>query len=82
MKIKLYSTGCPSCKVLEKVLVREQIPYEIIHNVESIMIIAEKHGIKTVPILEVGENVYSYQEAIASIKKIKGDADENKNKTI
>ncbi len=49
MRIILYSTHCPKCKVLEKKLNQKQINYEEITDIKTM----EEKGFLSVPILEV-----------------------------
>ena len=56
MKVVLYSTGCPKCKVLEAKLKQKDIEYEHISDMD---IMADK-GFMSVPMLEVDGNVMDF----------------------
>ena len=60
MKVILYSTGCPKCKVLKAKLDSKEISYDIISD-KSVMI---NKGIETVPVLEVNGNVMDFKTAV------------------
>ena len=59
MSVKLYSTNCPKCKVLETKLKRKNIPYSIVTDV-NLMI---EKGFKQAPILEVDGEFKDFKEA-------------------
>lgn len=59
MKIVLYSTGCPKCKVLEKKLNDKQIPYTLETNVDRLI----ELGFKMAPILEVDGLLMQFADA-------------------
>lgn len=59
MKIVLFSTGCPKCKVLEKKLQQKNIVYEEVNDVD---VMTEK-GFMTVPMLEVDGKVMDFKAA-------------------
>lgn len=60
MKVILYSTGCPKCKVLKAKLDSKEISYDIISDT-YVMI---NKGIETVPVLEVNGNVMDFKTAV------------------
>lgn len=49
--MKLYSSGCPKCNILEKKLVAKNIPFEIIHDFNSDYLLSE--GFNSLPVLEL-----------------------------
>ena len=67
MKIILYSTHCPKCRVLEMKLKSKNIEYEEVNDVD---IMTEK-GFMSAPMLEVDGTVMSYGEAIKWLKQRK-----------
>ena len=60
MKVTLYSTGCPKCKILETKLAKKNINYEIFDDVDEMI----KMGFQSVPILKVDEKVMDFGEAV------------------
>lgn len=61
--IKLYSSHCPKCSVMEKKLKAKNIEYEVVDNEEDILSVANKCGIKSLPLLEVDDHVMDFIEA-------------------
>ena len=50
--MKLYTTHCPKCKVLETKLNQKNIKYEEISDIEKI----KEKGIEELPVLELDDN--------------------------
>ena len=65
MNIVLHSTHCPKCKVLETKLKQKNIDFEENNNVELMV----QKGFTTAPVLEVGDIVYGFKEAVEWIKE-------------
>ena len=64
--IRLYSTHCPKCRVVEKKLEQTGIQYELIDakgNDEVINMLSEK-GIRQMPVLEVEDKLLGFSEII------------------
>lgn len=59
MKVILYTTGCPKCKVLEAKLKQKEIDYEEVSDI-SVMV---NMGFMSVPILEVDGEIMNFTEA-------------------
>lgn len=66
--VVLYSTGCPKCKVLEQKLRDKGIEFEVENDVE----VMENKGFLMAPMLEVGEKIYDYNEALQWVSKQEG----------
>ena len=66
MIVKLYSTGCPRCNVLEKKLTQAGIGFELIKNF-SIDEMREK-GFMSAPILQVDDDFMDFSKANAWLK--------------
>ncbi len=49
MSLKLYTTGCPKCKVLETKLHAKQVEYEEIKDID----VMKEKGIASLPVLEL-----------------------------
>lgn len=67
MMIKLYTTHCPKCSILEKKLNNNNIKYEIIEDKDLLI----ELGFTTVPILEVDNNFMDFKQANEWINKNK-----------
>lgn len=64
--IRLYSTHCPKCRVVEKKLEQAGIQYELIDakgNNKVIDMLSEK-GIRQMPVLEVEDKLLGFSEII------------------
>ena len=58
--IKVYSTGCPRCKVLEAKLQQKGIDYSIENDQDAM----KEKGILSVPYLEVDDELLEFGQAI------------------
>lgn len=67
MKVKLYTTHCPKCKILEERLNEKKIKYEIIDNIEEL----QKMNFKSVPNLEIDGKIYNYLDSIKYLNKVR-----------
>lgn len=61
MDVKLYSTHCPRCIVLEKKLNQKEIKYELIDDFD-VNILIDK-GFLSAPILVVGDEYMEFSKA-------------------
>lgn len=68
MNIKLYSTNCPKCFVLEQKLKAEDIAYELITDADLMI----EKGFTSAPMLEVDGTVMDFKGAIDWINKRTG----------
>lgn len=57
--IKVYSTGCPKCKVLLKKLAEKGIQYEECNDKE----IMKAKGIQFLPVLEINGDLLDFKQA-------------------
>ena len=67
MKVKLYTTHCPKCKILEERLNEKKVKYEVIDNIEEL----QKMNFKSVPNLEIAGKIYNYLDSIRYLNKMK-----------
>lgn len=58
--IKLYTTGCPKCKVLKKKLDEKGLSYVECADTDEMV----SKGIISVPVLEVEERLLQFSEAV------------------
>lgn len=58
--IKLYTTHCPKCAVLETKLQQKNIAYETIDDTEKMI----RMGMKSAPMLEVDNKLMGFAEAV------------------
>lgn len=66
MKLVLYTTFCPKCKVLEKKLAEKNLVYEAVTDVD---VMSEK-GFQAVPMLEVDGKVMDFSKAAEWVNKL------------
>ena len=72
-EIVLYTTDCPSCKIVKQQLDNEGQPYKLVSDKEEIMRVATKHNLFSVPFTEYDGDVYLKHEMNALFQKIKSD---------
>lgn len=65
--IKLYTTHCPKCKVIESKLNNKNIEYIEISDIKEI----QNKGFMSVPVLEVNENIMDFTTANTWINNYK-----------
>lgn len=59
--IKLYSTNCPKCKVLESKLQKKNIEYSTCTDMDEML----SHGIKSAPALELEDKtILNFSDAV------------------
>lgn len=58
--VKIYSTHCPQCKVLEMKLTRAGIEYEVCDDMEEM----KARGFKAAPVLETDDGIFMFSDAI------------------
>lgn len=62
----LYTTGCPRCEMLEKLLNDKGMKYEVCTDKD---VMAGK-GFKTVPMLEVDGKTMNYKDAVRWVQNM------------
>ena len=60
----MYTTHCPQCKVLEKMLNDKKIEYTQITNID----VMKSKGIQSVPYLEVDGELKNFKESMEWIR--------------
>ena len=58
--IILYSTGCPRCKTLKKLLLKNNISYTEVNDVDEMI----QKGFTEVPVLEINGQQLDYESAV------------------
>ena len=72
MNVTIYSTHCPQCNMLERLLTSKNIAFSTVLGKEAII----ERGYKTAPILDVDGKVMSFAEAVRWVNSMKaGDED-------
>lgn len=67
--IKLYSTHCPKCRVLETKLKSKNIQYVEVTDVDEMV----KKGFQAAPILEVDDKIMKFAEAVQWVNNYVGE---------
>ena len=60
MRIVLYSTGCPKCRMLEAALKNKKASYEICDDIDKMLAL----GFMEAPLLQIDNKVLPYKEAM------------------
>lgn len=68
--VKLYSTNCPKCKVVELKLKQKNIDFELITDTDKVVEIGRKNNIMSAPILEVDGKYLDFTSAVKYINEI------------
>lgn len=66
MKLVLYTTHCPKCKVLETKLKAKNVEYEAVEDKAAIL----KAGIRTVPVLVVDDKHLDFLAAVKYVNAL------------
>lgn len=66
--VKLYSTHCPQCIMLENMLKQKKVKYEL---VKTTMENVEVMGYSSVPLLEVDGKIMNFNEGMSWARKQK-----------
>lgn len=67
MRVILYTTHCPQCKILSKMLDDKGIKYKQVTDVE----LMKQKGFTAVPQLEIDSKIMNMKEAMQWIKETK-----------
>lgn len=66
--IRLYTTHCPKCKIVELKLKQANIEYDEIDDVDIVVSTGKANNILSAPILEVDGKYYNFSDAITFLK--------------
>ena len=69
MTVKLYTTHCPKCRVIETKLMQKNIAYTEITDKEEMI----KRGFKSAPVLEVDDKILNFGDANKWIMNYTGE---------
>ena len=64
--IVLYSNNCPNCRLLKKMLDKNDIEYTENNSVDEMLAL----GLTNVPALKVGDDLLPFNEAVAYIQSM------------
>lgn len=66
--IKLYSTHCPKCRVLEMKLKQAGYQFEVIDDEEEVNKMAELYSVKSVPFTTFEGFVYDFNQTLEHLQ--------------
>lgn len=69
--IKFYTTYCPKCKVLKRIMDDKGIEFEIIDDVAEIHKVAEEFNLSTVPFADIGGVMFDTKNLTKYIMEVK-----------
>ena len=69
--VRLYSTHCPKCKVIEMKLKQKNIDFELVEDLDKVMAAAETAGFHSAPILQIDDEYLDFQSAVKFINERK-----------
>ena len=67
--IKLFSTHCPKCKIIEMKLQQKNIDFVLEENVDEVVEVGRKVGILSAPILQVEDKFLDFAAAVKYINE-------------
>jgi len=65
--IKLYSTHCPRCRIVEMKLAQKNIEFEMVDDEDTVREVGITNHIMSAPILQVEDEYLDFTNAIAYI---------------
>ena len=69
MTVKMYTTHCPKCNVMERKLKEANIEFEEIEDNAEVLRVATSGGFTMAPLLEVDGRVMDFKDGIDWIRK-------------
>jgi glutaredoxin len=69
MTVKMYTTHCPKCNVMERKLKEANIEFEEIDDNAKVLEVATSLGFTMAPLLEVDGRVMDFKDGIEWIRK-------------
>lgn len=69
MTVKMYTTHCPKCNVMERKLKEANIEFEEIDDNDEVLRVATSLGFTMAPLLEVDGRVMDFKDGIEWIRK-------------
>ena len=69
MTVKMYTTHCPKCNVMERKLKEANIEFEEIDDNAEVLRVATSLGFTMAPLLEVDGRVMDFKDGIEWIRK-------------
>ena len=67
-KIILYSSHCPKCDMIEKILKEKGIEFELVDNESIYLTLAEQNGIDSMPFADINGKILDIKDLQEYIK--------------
>lgn len=67
--IRLYSTHCPRCRIVEMKLEQKKIEFEMVDDENKVVEVGKTHGIMQAPIMEVDGEFLNFNDAVKFINE-------------
>lgn len=67
--VKLFSTGCPKCKVVEAKLKQKNVSFEVESNPDAVIAKGQELGILSAPILQIDDEYFEFSKAVKVINE-------------
>lgn len=62
MNITFYSTHCPKCKVLEKLMKEKNISYSLVDSEDIVLKVAEENNILSMPFADIDGQIFNTKQ--------------------
>lgn len=67
--MKVYSKeNCQKCNMVKSILKAKKIEFEAVDDFETVIKKAQETGLMEMPLLEIGDNIYSGTQAVKFVK--------------
>ena len=68
--IKFYTTYCPKCKVLKRIMDDKGIEFELIDDISEVYRVAEEFNLATVPFANIGGEMFDTKKLTKYIMEV------------
>ena len=66
MNVTLYSTGCPQCNVLKKMLSEKGISFEVNNDLQEM----KNLGFKSAPMIKMDDQILNFKQAFKWLNEV------------
>lgn len=66
--VTLYTTHCPNCTALERMLKTKGIEFDTVEDKDEIVEVGRANNILSAPILKVDDKVYKFTDALKWVR--------------
>ncbi len=68
-KVVFYTIHCPKCKILQMLMDKKNINFEVIDNKDTVMLVAAEHNIQSAPFALINGVCYDTKQLQEWIKE-------------